>query len=121
MKGAFPCSAARRKPHRFRLRGNPLSPFIRACPDELDTHFDVTMPSTMCRPRRALRDGLSVERHMVVSEDSPRVSRWRQCRDVDQRRRVNVLQRPDAIGNVGNEVMLERPELAVPVTPAFLA
>src|SRR5712671_8244281 len=72
------------------------------------------------RPERASRDRLSVKLHMVVSEDSPRVVRWRRRRDVDQRRRVNVLQRSDAIGNVGYEIMLERPELAVPVAPAFL-
>ena len=57
---------------------------------------------------------------MVVSEDSPLVGRWRQRRDVDQRGRVNVLQRPDAIGNVGYEIMLECVKLAVPVASAFL-
>src|SRR5947209_83828 len=57
---------------------------------------------------------------MVVCENSPLVVLWRQRRDLDQLGRVNVLQRPDAIGNVGYEIMLECPELAVPVAPAFL-
>src|SRR6266853_98715 len=72
------------------------------------------------RPDRASRDGLSVELHMVVGENSPLVVRWRQRRDVDQRGRMDVLERPDAIRNVGYEIVLECAKLAVPVAPAFL-